>query len=221
MGNISIFSDSFIANLKNVLDDKCKDGGSISSTVVCSELGVDTGLKNTISLAINMGVAPDFTLSKGRGIHRIDAPVVKGAKKLARIKRKKDETTETEDTATATETPKKKSKLTEEFLLALRTTLEELCASSARPVPRKEVAKAMGMEGTKAELMVSDALKLDSFSDFIIKAGRNGGIVFAAEALQASMDEDDNTIVLPEDGLDLDVALTMTEEDSETLTEVA
>ena len=125
-------------------------------------------------------------------------------KKAARLKRVFD------DKAPAPEA--KPSKLTQEFLLLLRTTLEDLCASSDRPVPRKSVAEAMKSEGTKTELMISEALKLDSFADFKIKAGRNGGIVFAAELLQ---EDDDNTIVLPEEELDLETALTMVEAEDE------
>jgi len=209
MSNNSIFSDSFLANLSSVLETNCADNKSASSSVVCDAMGLPADLKHTIGLAINMGLVPNFKLSKGRGIYK-DEPVTEGAPAKPRVKknaRLKKVATDT-DATTAAKAPK----FTDEFLVLLRITLEDLCAASERAVPRKAVAEAMRSPGTKTELMVSEALKLDSFSDFKIKAGRNGGIIFAAEAL---LNDDDNTVVLPDDGLDLTAALTMTEADEE------
>jgi hypothetical protein len=215
MNNNSIFSDSFLANLSSVLETSCADNKSVSSSVVCAALELPSDLKHTIGIAVNMGLVPNFKVSAGRGIYK-DTPEDATAttnpkvKKNARLKRATDDKAEPQQA--------KASKLTEEFLTLLRTTLEDLCASSDRPVPRKLVSEAMNMAGIKTELMISEALKLDSFSDFKIRPGRAGGIVFAAEALQ---EDDDNVVVLPEEDLDIDVALTMPDsEDGEVFSEL-
>ena len=188
----SLFSDTFVTQLTTVLNDKCKDGKAISSAALCAELGLDPAFRNTLSIAINSGLVPNYKINKGKGVYLEGSVVPKKVKKASAPTVK----TSSNPFAVTTTGAARPSNLTDEFVDQLVETLNKLCAVSDRPVPRKQVAEEMGMPGTKTELMVSAAMKLEKLSNFAIRAGRSGGIVFAAEA---QVEEDDTEVVeLPE-----------------------
>lgn len=61
-----IFSAKFISSLKNILNNKCKDGNNIKISSLCSDLQIKPELEHTIKTIINFKIIPGFKIIRGR-----------------------------------------------------------------------------------------------------------------------------------------------------------
>jgi len=163
----SVFTESFLEQVKDVLENKCQDGAAITRNKLCQELGLEPAFEGAVGTVVTMGLIPGYDMRKGRGIG------LKGAKSNKRVA---------------------EPELTEEFLGLLKATLEDTCPEDGKCVPRKSIADAMGETGLKVENMISAALKRDDFSDFEARPGRFGGVRRVSVA-EEETDNDDTVVV--------------------------
>jgi len=150
-----IFNNTFLDKIKTFLAEKCDDGSCVTRKQLCEALDIDSALDGTIGSIIKLGYVDGFRIWMGPngGIGRTD---------LRPPKKKR---------STTAYTPK----VTDEFKALLRIELDKLCVAGVY-VSRKEVAEAMGDPGTKAENLISAAIKMDEFADFATKHGKGGGV---------------------------------------------
>lgn len=151
MDTKAIFAETFVETIKTHLDTVCADGSAITKSELAKALGLEPELESSVGCVISLGLVPGYDMRKGRGIGL-------SAEELA----KREEVAQT-DMAT-------------EFLELLLATLTDVCPDDGSCVPRKEIVAAMGNSGTKAETLVSRALKLDAFAGFATRPGRDGGV---------------------------------------------
>jgi hypothetical protein len=163
--SISVFSDEFLGQLAEALEEKCADGGSMTKSEVCEALSLDADFAPTIGTVVSMGLLPDFEVRRARGISKVGVTPTRRA--------------------TATSATSASVELSDEFLEELKATLEDMCPQpkdgKVGAVPRRDVAAAMGTPGYKAEQMISAALRRDDFEDFKMRRGKNGGICRVVE----------------------------------------
>ena len=149
----SIFSKSFIDYIKNILNKHCPKDKCLTRAEFLELLDIDSKwhLEGAVKHLIDSGTIDGFKVYNGPygGV--------------GRVKYK----------------PKKKSnnssvEITDEFKTQLMVALDDLCPYGSASVPRDVIAYYMGIR--KAVNLISQALKLKEFNNFIIKVGRGGGI---------------------------------------------
>jgi len=151
MDTKSIFADTFVETIKTHLETVCKDGSAITKGDLCKALGLESELEGSVGCVISLGLVPGYDMRKGRGIGL-----------SAEAQAQQEETV--------------KNDMAQEFLDLLLATLNDVCPDDGACVPRKEIVAAMGNSGTKAETLVSRALKLEPFAGFATRPGRDGGV---------------------------------------------
>lgn len=187
----SIFTDSFLARVKEILDANCPEGASACMTGTqlgrALSLPPEMRLNSAVRALVAMGKVPGYEARRGPagGIGRVGEVFKKKAS---------DDVVE----------------VTEEFKGRLMATLQTLCDNKGTCVSRDVIAEHMN--APKSTGLISQALRLDEFDEFETRVGRGGGVrrVVASDTDQSDVFVDnleavsDNDVEKATDELSLD-----------------
>lgn len=156
---MQVFADSFLNQIKTVLDKHCQNGQCCKASLVCQELGLDEKeYRGLVSAVIRLDALPEYRsyMGPGRGIGRKDTPPPKTQKVAGPL-------------------------VPQPFKEELLELLPKLCANAA-VVNRKKIVSHMTTQVEKnPENLVSAALKLPEFSAYAVKMGPGGGVYLKDE----------------------------------------
>ena len=153
---INIFNDSAIQTINNTLDEVCVGGECISSADLCAKIGLDADeYRPIMSFLIKNGFLPKYKiyLGPGRGIGHKDTPP---------IKKSQDGTVVTID---------------KDLKDALHNLLDNRPIGRSA-ISRKDIVTEISpyCKNKVTPQLVSEALKLDEFSNFSSRKGKDGGV---------------------------------------------
>lgn len=202
--NTDIFSQTFVTRVLDTLNEECPEGTGqrITRSDLASKLGLQKEFEPTLGAMVKHDMLEGWFSFKGvnGGIGRVgEKPATKsGSSTLA---------------------------VTQEFVDRVGQVLSNLVVSGGSPVPRREIAQALGEPGSKTEALISAALKTETLSEvYATKRGKGGGVILAADKVEkpapttsnsdASNSEDTEEVVA-EDEQDAPEAEETTSDESE------
>jgi len=160
--NTDIFSQTFVNRVIDTLKEECPEGAGkrITRTSLASKLGLQKEFESTLGAMIKYNMLEGWSSFKG----------VNGG--IGRVGEKPTSKSSSSSTLS----------VPQEFIDRVGEVLSHLVVSGGKPVPCREIAKALGEPGSKTERLVSAALKTEALSElYTSKRGKGGGIFLAAD----------------------------------------
>lgn len=162
--NTDIFSQTFVTRVLDTLNEECPEGTGqrITRSDLASKLGLQKEFEPTLGAMVKHDMLEGWGSFKGvnGGIGRVgEKPATKsGSSTLA---------------------------VTQEFVDRVGQVLSNLVVSGGSPVPRREIAQALGEPGSKTEALISAALKTEDLNElYATKRGKGGGVILAADKVE-------------------------------------
>lgn len=169
--NTDIFNPTFVTRVLDTLNEECPEGTGkrITRSDLASKLGLQKEFESTLGAMVKYDMLEGWSSFKGvnGGIGRVgEKPATKsGSSTLA---------------------------VTQEFVDRVGQVLSNLVVSGGSPVPRREIARALGEPGSKTEALISAALKTEALSEvYATKRGKGGGVILAPAPTASDSDESD------------------------------
>lgn len=169
--NTDIFNPTFVTRVLDTLNEECPEGTGkrITRSDLASKLGLQKEFESTLGAMVKYDMLEGWSSFKGvnGGIGRVgEKPATKsGSSTLA---------------------------VTQEFVDRVGQVLSNLVVSGGSPVPRREIARALGEPGSKTEALISAALKTEALSEvYDTKRGKGGGVILAPAPTASDSDESD------------------------------
>lgn len=162
--NTDIFNPTFVTRVLDTLNEECPEGTGkrITRTALASKLGLQKEFEPTLGAMVKYDMLEGWSSFKGvnGGIGRVgEKPATKSGSSTLTV--------------------------TQEFVDRVGQVLSNLVVSGGSPVPRREIARALGEPGSKTEALISAALKTEALSEiYATKRGKGGGVILAADKVK-------------------------------------
>jgi hypothetical protein len=162
--NTDIFNPTFVTRVLDTLNEECPEGTGkrITRSDLASKLGLQKEFEPTLGAMVKHDMLEGWSSFKGvnGGIGRVgERPTTKsGSSTLA---------------------------VTQEFVGRVGQVLSNLVVAGGSPVPRRDIAQALGEPGSKTEALISAAIKTETLSEtYATKVGKGGGVILAADKVE-------------------------------------
>jgi len=162
--NTDIFNPTFVTRVLDTLNEECPEGTGkrITRSDLASKLGLQKEFEGTLGAMVKYDMLEGWSSFKGvnGGIGRVgEKPATKSGSSTLTV--------------------------TQEFVDRVSQVLSSLVVAGGSPVPRREVAKALGEPGSKTEALISAALKTEALSvTYTTKRGKSGGVILATDKVE-------------------------------------
>ena len=164
--NTDIFSQTFVTRVLDTLNEECPEGTGqrITRADLAAKLGLEKEFESMLGAMVKHDMLENWSSYKGvnGGIGRVgEKPATKsGGSSLI---------------------------VDQEFVDRVGQVLSNLVTAGGSPVPRREIAAALGEPGSKTEAMISAALKDEALSEIYgTKRGKGGGVILAKDVVVKS-----------------------------------